>query len=270
MTPDIGCPEQNGQMKQPRVELADGVVARYFPCSGGHSTGRPTIVLVHGLIVSSRYMMRLARSLSSDFDVYALDLPGFGHSSKPRAHLDTTQLGRTVVSSIASLGTGPALVVANSYGCAVATEAAKVDPSVMSGLVLIGPTVDESTTGLVEVALRFIRALPREPLWALGTTIIDALQCGPRRGLFTAHKMAQYRIGHHIGGVDLPVLLMRGEYDRVAPAEWLDRLALIARTRGTVTIPGAAHMANAGQPRRTAELIATWVSEELIPETPHG
>src|SRR5438067_13787370 len=38
------------------------------------------VVLVHGAVVSSRYMVPLARQLARDFRVWAPDLPGFGLS----------------------------------------------------------------------------------------------------------------------------------------------------------------------------------------------
>ncbi len=44
----------------------------------------PPVVLVHGLGVSSRYMVPLASNLARSFSVYAPDLPGFGLNSKPR------------------------------------------------------------------------------------------------------------------------------------------------------------------------------------------
>jgi 2-hydroxy-6-oxonona-2,4-dienedioate hydrolase len=43
----------------------------------------PPVVLVHGLVVSSRYMVPLAEVLARWFDVYAPDLAGFGRSEKP-------------------------------------------------------------------------------------------------------------------------------------------------------------------------------------------
>ena len=38
----------------------------------------PPIVLVHGLVVSGRYMVPLLDELASSHTVYAPDLPGFG------------------------------------------------------------------------------------------------------------------------------------------------------------------------------------------------
>jgi len=45
--------------------------------------GSPAMVLVHGLVVSSRYMVPTAERLSPHHPVYVPDLPGFGKSDKP-------------------------------------------------------------------------------------------------------------------------------------------------------------------------------------------
>lgn len=47
------------------------------------NTKRPKVLLVHGFGGSIDQFTGLAKSLSSDFDVYALDSLGFGHSEKP-------------------------------------------------------------------------------------------------------------------------------------------------------------------------------------------
>jgi 2-hydroxy-6-oxonona-2,4-dienedioate hydrolase len=43
----------------------------------------PALILVHGLVVSSRYMVPIAELLSAHYRVYVPDLPGFGKSGKP-------------------------------------------------------------------------------------------------------------------------------------------------------------------------------------------
>ena len=50
------------------------------------------VVLVHGLVVSSRYMMPLAELLSLHYRVYVPDLPGFGKSDKPPRALNVAEL----------------------------------------------------------------------------------------------------------------------------------------------------------------------------------
>jgi 2-hydroxy-6-oxonona-2,4-dienedioate hydrolase len=54
--------------------------------------GRPPVVLVRGLVVSSHYMVPTLKRLAAYHLVYAPDLPGFGESEKPRRVLDVTRL----------------------------------------------------------------------------------------------------------------------------------------------------------------------------------
>ena len=49
---------------------------------------RPAVVLVHWLVVSSRYMLPVAERLAPYYRIYAPDLPGFGKSAKPPRVLD--------------------------------------------------------------------------------------------------------------------------------------------------------------------------------------
>src|SRR5215218_9630361 len=45
--------------------------------------GLPTVVLVHGVIVSSRYLMPLGVELAGEHRVVVPDLPGYGMSAPP-------------------------------------------------------------------------------------------------------------------------------------------------------------------------------------------
>src|ERR1041384_1689622 len=58
---------------------------------GGPSAGSP-VVLVHGLVISGRYMAPTAAALSLLCPVYAIDLPGYGDSDQPRAILGPSRL----------------------------------------------------------------------------------------------------------------------------------------------------------------------------------
>jgi pimeloyl-ACP methyl ester carboxylesterase len=50
---------------------------------GGDPGSRPPVVLIHGLVISSRYMVPTAAELAPLVRVYAVDLPGYGDSVKP-------------------------------------------------------------------------------------------------------------------------------------------------------------------------------------------
>ena len=50
------------------------------------------VVLVHGQVISSRYMVPTAELLAPEFRVFAPDLPGFGLSGKPKRVLTVPEL----------------------------------------------------------------------------------------------------------------------------------------------------------------------------------
>lgn len=81
--------------------------------------GAPEVVLLHGLGVSSRYMLPLARELAPHFRALAPDLPGFGHSDHPPAALDVPGLADALLAWIDAAGLIAPVLVADSVGCQV-------------------------------------------------------------------------------------------------------------------------------------------------------
>src|SRR5215211_5010220 len=64
------------------------------------------VVCVHGVGVSSRYMVATMAELASTFDVYAIDLPGFGLTDKPPEVLDVVGLADALAGWIQAAGLG--------------------------------------------------------------------------------------------------------------------------------------------------------------------
>src|SRR5437867_1857927 len=62
------------------------------------------VVLVHGLVVSSRYMIPTATRLAQHYRVYVPDLPGFGKSAKPSHTLTITELADALAAWMHELG----------------------------------------------------------------------------------------------------------------------------------------------------------------------
>ena len=56
----------------------------------------PVVVLVHGIVISSRYMVPTAELLAPLCRVYAVDLPGYGRSDKPPRVLCVPELARAL------------------------------------------------------------------------------------------------------------------------------------------------------------------------------
>ena len=103
------------------------------------AAGTP-IVLVHGLGVSSAYLVPTALALASDHPVYAPDLPGFGRSEASSRTLDVMQLARELLAWMDAMGLERRLLLGNSLGCQVIVALTVAAPQRVAGLVLAGPT----------------------------------------------------------------------------------------------------------------------------------
>ncbi len=78
-----------------------------------------TVVLVHGLSVSSRYMVPTAIRLARDYHVYLPDLPGFGKSAKPSHILTVAELADALADWMQMMELPPAVLLGNSLGCQI-------------------------------------------------------------------------------------------------------------------------------------------------------
>ncbi len=100
------------------VELEQGRIHYRDEGSG------PPIVLVHGIAVSSRYMVPVAEELAPFASVHAPDLPGFGRSAKPRRTLTVPELARALLAWLDAAGLERPLLLGNSLGCQVVVDLA--------------------------------------------------------------------------------------------------------------------------------------------------
>jgi pimeloyl-ACP methyl ester carboxylesterase len=103
----------------------------------------PDVVLIHGLgATKTSFFDTLATLAKAGYRVHALDLPGFGSSSKPLlAPYDAPWFARTVLGVLDALDIDRAHVVGNSMGGRVALELGLNAPQRVGGLVLLCPAV---------------------------------------------------------------------------------------------------------------------------------
>jgi pimeloyl-ACP methyl ester carboxylesterase len=231
----------------------------------GTGTGTP-IVFVHGLGASTRYMEPTMARLARDFDVAALDLPGFGRSGTPDHAYTLAELARALEGWLDARGIGPAVLVGNSYGCQVIVECVARSPARALGLVLNAPTMDPAHRSAPGVIARVIADVPREP-WRLACMVAcDYLRAGPLRLLATLGHALDDRIEEVLPTLAMPVLVVAGARDPVVTVHWAEEVARLVGTER----PGAAgaelrvvsHAAHAlpyDDPATFAALVAAFV-----------
>src|SRR4051795_12171844 len=102
----------------------------------------PDMLLLHGLGATKSSFFDTAAALSKRYTVHAIDLPGFGGSSKPAtAPYGAPYAAKAVIGTMDALGIERAHLVGNSMGGRVALEVGLERPDRVGGLALLCPAV---------------------------------------------------------------------------------------------------------------------------------
>ena len=104
--------------------------------------GIETVILIHGLGSNKTSFYETVSALTPHHTVHAIDLPGFGSSSKPlRAPYDAPWFARSVTRFMDAMGIERAHVVGNSLGGRVAIEVGLREPGRVQSLSLLCPSM---------------------------------------------------------------------------------------------------------------------------------
>lgn len=222
---------------------------------------RIPIVLVHGLSVSSLYMLPIARALAPDYQVYAPDLPGFGRSVKPKHVLDIPELADVLAGYMQAAGIERAAMIANSLGCQTTVEFALRYPERIDRAVLIGPTMDAHARTMLQHGWRLLLDSTREPLSQVFVVGFDYLRTGLRRTLQTLRYGLADHIEDKLPRVQIPMLITRGANDPIASQQWIDELTRLTPHGRQVVFPGVAHTVNYSAPEDLARVTRFFLHE---------
>ena len=136
----------NGRAYTARVERRWPPQGRFIDIGGArlHVVERgpadaPRVLLIHGASANLREVLPPLIELETDHRVIAMDRPGYGYSSRPRGSESLALQARFAAGVLEAIGAGPALIVGQSLGAAVALRLAHDRPELVRGLVLIAP-----------------------------------------------------------------------------------------------------------------------------------
>ncbi len=250
------------------------------------------VVLLHGLGAAKSSFFDTAAALSRDgYRVHALDLPGFGASSKPTlAQYGPTFFAKAVLGVMDELGIEHAHFVGNSMGGRAAIEVALTHPERVDGLALLCPAVAFVKRGLHPV-VRFLRpefaALPHSlgrarierQFWSLfadrdlvdpslGDIVVDEFERTYRsagaRLAFLASARAIYLdapFGEHgfyprLAKLERPALFVWSSHDKLIPAGFRHHVERWLPGAEQIVLQACGHAPQIERPLQTNGLIA--------------
>ncbi len=117
----------------------------YYVCAGEPQSGKPPLLLVHGFGASTDHWRKNIAQLQSDFQVWAIDLLGFGRSAKPKQEYSGNVWREQLHDFITEVIGQPTILAGNSLGGYAALTVAAEYPQSTAGLILLnsaGPFSD--------------------------------------------------------------------------------------------------------------------------------
>jgi pimeloyl-ACP methyl ester carboxylesterase len=254
----------------------------------------PPVVLIHGMVNSSRHWEQVALRLANRYTVVAPDLLGHGDSAAVRGDYSLGAHACSIRDLLATIGIERATIVGHSLGGGIAMQFFYQFPQRVERLALI------SSGGLGHEVSPMLRgaALPGAAagIWLVANKrVLAALDGagermrarGSRKGVYmqalaramrplgdaaarqaflqTLRAVIDVR-GQHVSAMDrlyllgeLPTLIVWGERDNTIPmAHGLAAHGQIPNSR-FVTLPRAAHFPNLEDPEGLADALLDWL-----------
>ncbi len=263
--------------------VVDGM--RLFYCKAGRG---PALVLVHGLVGSSKNWDRNIQFLARFRTVYALDLANMGSSDRVRGidpGLEAT--AERLAAAMDALGVRRADIAGHSHGGAISMMLAARYPEKVRRLVLFAPANPfcDICRPLIRfyqtrIGVAFAYLVPRLPR-ALHKTALSRMYGDPSRvhegalegytngmnagtighvlGIIRSWTDDMRSLGEVLGAVaTLPTLLIWGERDRAVGVKSGERLAELLGAR-LMVIPGVGHLPFAETPEICNKALREWL-----------
>jgi len=291
--------------RPPLLRLHDVRVegARISCLTAGHGPKRA--ILIHGLGGAKSSFFETVAALSPDHTVHAIDLPGFGASSKPLASYGFDFFARHVLRLMDALAIDRADLVGNSLGGRIALEVGMRAPARVRSLSLLAPSMafrrGRGMAPLVRLLRPELGALPSVMRHGLVSGGFWRMIAHPDRvdpsladiatdEFLRTHRSAAARVAFYAAARQIyleaphgpdgfwdrlellrpPALFVWGEEDPLVPAAFAKHVERVLPEARQAILPECGHVPQIELPERTHELIREFIAAAEEPPAPRA
>jgi len=238
------------------------------------------LVAVHGWLLSSRLWSPLVAELAPRRALWCPDLPGFGQRPRPRGlQSSLASYGRWLADAVRERAAGrPVVLIGQSLGGSIALHSAAHLGGQLRGLVQIAAgggifqprpfaLIRRGGAAFVQWRPGWLAELPgteaiRSPLRADPRAARGLLACSTNRGAVRQLPLLTSQLA-------VPSLWISGSRDRVMEPRYVRHLASFTPLHRLDMLKGGGHLPMRQRPRELAQLIETWLQQELMVSGAH-
>jgi len=245
-------------------------------CTGSTLTRSPLLVCVHGWLLSGRLWEPLTNALSSNWDTWCPDLPGFGSCPRPRGlQPNLASYGRWLANAAREqAGERPLVLIGHSLGGSLVLHAA--------------PHLGEQLAAVVQVAagggvfqprpFRMVRRggaafLRWRPGWlaqlpgteAIRSPLVAELRAARSLLASSMQRGAVQQLPLKVAQLQVPSLWVAGSRDTVMAPRYVRHLAAYSPEHHFELLEGEGHLPMRSAPGQLARLVGDWLEQQECP-----
>jgi pimeloyl-ACP methyl ester carboxylesterase len=193
---------------------------------------------------------------NNQFNIYALDLPGFGQSQTPREPMTVGDYAEVVAKFIKKLELKNVIIVGHSFGGRIGIKLACNHPDLVSKLVLVdsaGFTADKKKLNIMGVGAKIVKPFFK-PKFMQGLRNKIYKSIGSEDYVATPELQKTYinviseDLSHDMKDVKCATLIINGENDLDTPVDFGKRMNALIPNSKFVILPKAGHFSFIDKP----------------------
>ncbi len=255
----------------PSTVNVDGLTLHYYE---GGPADAPTLLMIHGFGANRDNWLRFARYFK-DYRVIALDLPGFGESSKPDIDYDVASQTERVHAFAKTLGLTRLHLIGNSMGGHIAALYAARHPEQVLSVALLdnagvtSPRKSEMFTMIergepnplvvrraedFDALMRFVFVNPPPLPESLKRHFAEQSMANQAiyDKIFSQLRERYVPLEPELPKIQVPTLLLWGEQDRVLDVYSIEVMKPLLKQPSVVIMPDCGHAPMIERPEETA------------------
>jgi pimeloyl-ACP methyl ester carboxylesterase len=280
-----------------QIQLNNEALSLY--CFEASEKTHPHFLMLHGLGDEADTWRHVFHPFTNEFHTLALDLPGFGRSDKPDVVYSPQFLMDSIIGLMDTLDINTTIIMGSSLGGILAHGLALAHPERVSGLILVGGTLlqaekmQDRSIQLMQMPIigewlytrlrkkpdaafdslhnvyHHLEKLPKADRDFLYTRVNQRVWSdGQRRAYFSTLrnlipwlKSIHNNLPAKLRQVEIPTLILRGEYDGLFPETNANQLLKIQPNTRKFVIRDAGHLPHQEAPEAFLEIMKAWLKD---------